>query len=172
MQGLTKVFGRLKGVEKFNVVAYPISSAIGFESKRRADKYTMKTFNIPSVDGYDGTDINAYYHAAWNAFMVHDVGFIRAVQFGSAHECGEKGKETEMDRHNNEIGRAIGVIYLHEEETFKRMKNKFEGTTYTHNFIFLDRTFTISDNSNPYDIMSVMLLQAGSKGKFKITRKR
>ena len=41
--GLFSVFGKLKLAEKVNAVRYPITSVIGYQSKRRTDKYTMKT---------------------------------------------------------------------------------------------------------------------------------
>ncbi|MFR8104242.1 MAG: DUF6973 domain-containing protein [Clostridia bacterium] len=160
------VFGKLKLAEKVNAVRYPITSVIGYQSKRRTDKYTMKTQKVTTLEGHDGTTINAYYHATWNAFMTYDIGPIRATQFANAHEQGETGKHTEMDKKNNELGRAIGKIYLSAEDAFKREKeqgqftSEIAGSRDTYSFSYLNKTFTISNSSNPYDIMSDMVMHA------------
>ena len=61
----------------------------------------------------DGTQVNAYRHAMWNAIMTDRIGAKKAKEFADAHEefPGNPVEHMEMDLHNNELGRRIAIEY-------------------------------------------------------------
>ena len=64
------------------------------------------------------------------------------------------------------IQKWIKKIYLSAEDAFKREKeqgqftSEIAGSRDTYSFSYLNKTFTISNSSNPYDIMSDMVMHA------------
>lgn len=64
------------------------------------------------TDGqYDGRQ-DAFRHSYWNAVMTAEIDETWATQFANAHEAGEPNNlPTQMDYHNNQVGRNIGRSY-------------------------------------------------------------
>lgn len=98
-------------------------------------------------------------------------GSKSAKIYGDAHEYGQVNMEaTNMDLVNNEIGRQIGELYKKNENIAK--KNGYCtlafmvpvcGESY-QSFGYLGKTFTASNYSSSYDVMSSMVSHAIDKG--------
>ena len=123
---LTKI--ELSGEEKDLVKENPIEASIVFLCQREADRWTERVFSeyyiahSPEEFWKDGDAANAYRHALWNALMARRMGEEAAKKWADAHEQFSdemwdvrdtnditNREHTEMDLHNNQIGRNIGV---------------------------------------------------------------
>ena len=88
------------------IAAYQVN-----ESKKITEKYIDKTYG--RENDFDGTQVNAYRHAMWNAVMTDKIGEEKAKKFADAHEQFPNNpvEHMEMDLHNNELGRRIAIEY-------------------------------------------------------------
>lgn len=61
----------------------------------------------------DGTQVNAFRHAMWNAVMTDTIGEKKAKKFADAHEefPNNPVEHKDMDLHNNKLGREIALKY-------------------------------------------------------------
>lgn len=90
----------------------------------------------------DGDAANAYRHAMWNALLTQRIGESAAEAWTNAHEAWSeeelarihgggftRAEHTEMDFHNNEVGRSIVKwyeFYLSEEDISNRVIEKLK----------------------------------------------
>ena len=88
------------------VAAYQVN-----ESRKITEEYIDKTYG--QGKDIDGTQVNAYRHAMWNAVMTDKIGEEKAKAFADAHEQIPNNpiQYYEMDIHNNELGRKIAIEY-------------------------------------------------------------
>ena len=79
-----------------------------------------KEITVEYIDNYygrendkDGTQVNAFRHAMWNAIMTDKIGTEKAKEFADAHEAfsNNPDEHKQMDLHNNELGRSIAMQY-------------------------------------------------------------
>ena len=92
--------------KKDYIAAYQVN-----EAKTITQEYIDKTYG--RENDCDGTQVNAYRHAMWNAVMTDKIGEEKAKKFADAHEQ-TPDNEVElmaMDLHNNELGRRIALEY-------------------------------------------------------------
>lgn len=75
------------------------------------EEYIGNTYGMEN--DIDGTQVNAYRHAMWNAVMTDKIGEKKAKKFADAHEQipNNPVEYMEMDLHNNELGRKIALEY-------------------------------------------------------------
>ena len=87
--------------------AYQVNKA-----KEITEQYIDKVYG--SENDVDGTQVNAYRHAMWNAVMTDKIGEDKAKQFADAHEDFPNNpvEHKEMDLHNNALGRGIALEYV------------------------------------------------------------
>lgn len=84
----------------------------------KATRVTQKYYGIN--DKGSGNNSDAFRHAYWNALMARDISVDMAKRFADAHEahpsayfskiftCGYSGRShTDMDLHNNQMGRSV-----------------------------------------------------------------
>ena len=117
---------------------------------RHADEWTDKVFGeyyqVPEglIEPHwqDGDAANAYRHAMWNALLTQRIGESAAEAWTNAHEAWSeeelarihgggftRAEHTEMDFHNNEVGRSIVKwyeFYLSEEDISNRVIEKLK----------------------------------------------
>ena len=81
------------------------------QSKNIAIEYMNEIYG--SENDIDGTQVNAFRHAMWNAVMTDKMGYDKAKMFADAHEAipNNPKEHMEMDFHNNELGRKIAIEY-------------------------------------------------------------
>ena len=92
--------------KKDYIAAYQVNKA-----KTITEDYIDKTYG--RENDFDGTQVNAYRHAMWNAVMTDRIGEKKAKKFADAHEQFPNNpvEHMEMDLHNNELGRRIALEY-------------------------------------------------------------
>lgn len=92
--------------KKDYIAAYQVNQA-----KKITEEYINKTYG--KENDCDGTQVNAYRHAMWNAVMTDKIGEKKAKKFADAHEQIPNNPVAymEMDLHNNELGRKIALEY-------------------------------------------------------------
>ena len=92
--------------KKDYIAAYQVNQA-----KQTTEEYIDKTYG--KENDIDGTQVNAYRHAMWNAIMTDMIGEKKAKKFADAHEQFPNNpiEHMEMDLHNNELGRRIAIEY-------------------------------------------------------------
>ena len=92
--------------KKDYIAAYKVN-----QSKNITEEYIDKTYG--KENDFDGTQVNAYRHAMWNAVMTDKMGEAKAKKFADAHEQIPDNPidHKEMDLHNNELGRRIAIEY-------------------------------------------------------------
>ena len=88
------------------IAAYQVN-----EAKTITEDYIDKVYG--RENDLDGTQVNAYRHAMWNAVMTDKIGEKKAKKFADAHEQFPNNpvEHMEMDLHNNELGRRIALEY-------------------------------------------------------------
>ena len=92
--------------KKDYIAAYQVNKA-----KTITEEYIDKTYG--RENDFDGTQVNAYRHAMWNAVMTDKIGAKKAKKFADAHEQFPNNpvEHMEMDFHNNDLGRRIALEY-------------------------------------------------------------
>jgi hypothetical protein len=80
-----------------------------FTLKRARDEAYAETFNLFGKNGHND-ESDAFRHCYWAALLAKEIGFVRAIDFTTAHEFGDFNsyRERDMDLHNNAIGLRIG----------------------------------------------------------------
>ncbi|PLK42435.1 DUF6973 domain-containing protein [Emticicia sp. TH156] len=77
-------------------------------SKNAAVEY----FPCDSDTKYENSKADGFRHAYWSALMVLETNADFAKDFATAHEAGStNASATEMDLHNNKIGRELAIKY-------------------------------------------------------------
>ena len=158
----------LKKEEQALVYKYPFEARSAQKSSNIALRKTAQLFSNSS----DGTRANAFQHAYWNALMTYQIGAAKAKLFATAHESYTEAELnavgiggisirilTEMDLHNNDVGRKIGGAY----QLFLLGLGK-RGSRYTMGKVtFLGTTIWINDASPERDlaIMTAIALESG-----------
>ena len=70
-------------------------------------KYAIETNNVV---GYHNGPADALRHCIWNCEMTRTIGAEKAKVFGDSHEINPpSARETQMDLHNNKVGRELGA---------------------------------------------------------------
>ncbi|MFD8098386.1 DUF6973 domain-containing protein [Nocardia fluminea] len=116
----------------------------------RDDAYTMSRQLFPYKFGFTGGDDeqDAARHCIWQALMVKRTSEKFATDVGNAHEADggdQRSPSSQMDQHNNAIGRSVGV------ET----ANQSDETTYSRCAALVrDRTLTVI-NTTPMPFGSI-----------------
>jgi RHS repeat-associated protein len=117
LEGLEwKQFQQLNPHEKAVALTNPYDAQIVAENAKTAFSYAGWTGLSGERDGRQ----DAYRHAMWNALNASDISANDAKKFADAHETGSTSYNsksddydpvaTEMDFHNNWVGRQIGEL--------------------------------------------------------------
>ncbi|WAC01884.1 hypothetical protein N7U66_18805 [Lacinutrix neustonica] len=98
-----------KEVALFSI--FPLEAAIHIDNSYDALSKAEALVLSGQLTGITDVKADAFRHAFWNAlgsaaFSVHIMKL-----FADAHELGESGLAADMDFHNNDKGRAIGINY-------------------------------------------------------------
>lgn len=75
------------------------------------DRARMETMERYPEGGHNDT-ADAFRHCFWSALMTKRANAGFAERFGNAHENGDHNQpyeESRMDKHNNAVGRDIGI---------------------------------------------------------------
>ncbi len=165
---VVKNFLKLNKEEKQKVVSKPVSAYRAMKIARKITAQGKKIYGNDIIDIDSGT-ANGYKHTMWNAAMTYEMGSKTAKQFADAHEYGQTGAATDMDLANNELGRQIGNIYKENEKLMLKNRNCTFALVYAcensiQKFDYLGKTFTITDTTDPYEVMSNMVQHAIDQG--------
>lgn len=81
------------------------------EARKITEEYIEKYYGMEY--DIDGTQVNAFRYAMWNAIMTDSIGAEKAAKFANAHEQTPNNpiEHKQMDLHNNELGRSIAIQY-------------------------------------------------------------
>jgi hypothetical protein len=76
--------------------------------------FMMKNSRSSGLDGPHNGPQDAYRHCLWSCLMASDLGVDQAKSIGDNHESagnrnGQPKKESDMDKHNNRVGRTCAV---------------------------------------------------------------
>lgn len=119
-------WGRLTPSEKLLVIGNPVSSAIAYNCVKTANELTLQEYGWSRM----GDESDAFRHTVWNTLMQKYIGGSFPAAYATAHEDysatelnvpsynsngeldGYKLQDhTDMDLHNNRIGRALVKWY-------------------------------------------------------------
>jgi hypothetical protein len=97
--------------EKELIYEDPIAAYNVNKAKEITEEYIDKLYG--REHDRDGTQVNAFRHAMWNAIMTDMIGAEKAKKFADAHEQvpNNPAGHKQMDLHNNELGRSIATQY-------------------------------------------------------------
>ena len=101
------IWDKLTESEKAFVREHTVVAAAFYFDKQEAEAETAVRFG----GNFKNDESDAFRHALWNALMAFDQGAELAKQLADAHEDRPDNPidEMNMDLHNNEMGRTIGV---------------------------------------------------------------
>lgn len=115
MKGISDIWNILTESEKKLCVRYPFDALRVNKARNTATIQTEVKFGYSGL----GDKSDAFRHGIWNAEMVILIGKEKAELFATAHEDKDisgiendgfsKEEHKNMDLHNNEVGRNIGV---------------------------------------------------------------
>lgn len=115
MKGISDIWNILTESEKKLCVRYPFDALKVNKARNTATIQTEAKFGYSGL----GDKSDAFRHGIWNAEMVILIGKEKAELFATAHEDKDisgiendgfsKEEHKNMDLHNNEVGRNIGV---------------------------------------------------------------
>ena len=124
----------------------------------------------------DDWEANAFKHAMWSACMSFELGSYIAELFGTAHESETMKSrdsyimaQTQMDLHNNEVGRAIGELYAKYSKIAKSMYRMYGSkrlsTPVNVNFYLCYNGLLLNlKGQYDYQNLAYMVLSAARKG--------
>lgn len=166
---VVKNFLKLNKKEKAKTVAKPISAYKSLIAAKKVTAQGKKIYGDDIINVDSGT-ANAYKHTMWNAAMTYEIGEKTAKTFADAHEYGQIDEAaTNMDLENNAIGREIGNIYKKNEQLMLQKRDCTYALIYVcgnsiQTFDYFGKTFTITDTTDPYEVMSDMVQHAIEEG--------
>ncbi len=149
--------------ERKNLIQHPIKSIKGIVSKIKAVNIGREKYG--AAINVDNSEANAYKHAMWSAIMTYDMNKKDSDMIGTAHEDGETNLAlTNMDLHNNAIGREIGEIYKQNERIIRPVPSRVH-TSPEVSFTYLGKAFkTRTSRQGAYEVMSDMIQHAINQG--------
>lgn len=114
-RGISDIWNALTEAEKKLLIRYPVAALKVNDAKNIATRQTERKFGHNGL----GDRSDAFRHGIWNAEMTILIGAEKAELFATAHEEKDTtGVETDghtklehknMDLHNNNVGRKIGL---------------------------------------------------------------
>ena len=123
-RGISDIWNALTETEKKLLIKYPFAALKVNDAKNIATRQTERKFGHNGL----GDRSDAFRHGIWNAEMTILIGAEKAELFATAHEEKDttgvesdghtKLEHKNMDLHNNNVGREIGLAHpdLSEEE--------------------------------------------------------
>lgn len=123
-RGVSDIWNALTEAEKKLLIRYPLAALKVNDAKNIATRQTERKFGHNGL----GDRSDAFRHGIWNAEMTILIGAEKAELFATAHEEKDttgvepdghtKVEHKNMDLHNNNVGREIGLAHpdLSEEQ--------------------------------------------------------
>ena len=123
-RGISDIWNALTEAEKKLLIRYPLAALKVNDAKNIATRQTERKFGHNGL----GDRSDAFRHGIWNAEMTILIGAEKAELFATAHEEKDttgvepdghtKVEHKNMDLHNNNVGREIGLAHpdLSEEQ--------------------------------------------------------
>ena len=123
-RGISDIWNALTEAEKKLLIRYPLDALKVNDAKNIATRQTERKFGHNGL----GDRSDAFRHGIWNAEMTILIGAEKAELFATAHEEKDttgvepdghtKVEHKNMDLHNNNVGREIGLAHpdLSEEQ--------------------------------------------------------
>lgn len=140
-RGISDIWNALTEAEKKLLIRYPLAALKVNDAKNIATRQTERKFGHNGL----GDRSDAFRHGIWNAEMTILIGVEKAELFATAHEEKDttgvepdghtKVEHKNMDLHNNNVGREIGLA--HPDLSEEQMADYIYDVIYQENTTFV-----------------------------------